>query len=99
MYQLGVEHTFTPDYPPESDSPEWKDVSKCWAMSWGVMTDTKNALRADNSIVHSIIGISLYKAIYGRAITLPGDMTFLEKSGGKFPPFFRELWIEIQGHA
>ena len=55
------------------------------------MTDTKNALRADNSMVHSIIGISLYDAIYGRAITLPGDMTFLEMSGGKFPPFFREL--------
>ena len=55
------------------------------------MTDTKNALRADNSMVHSIIGISLYDAIYGRAITLPGDMTFPEKSGGRFPPFSCEL--------
>ena len=83
MAQLGIKHTFTPAYTPESDRVERVHQTLGNVLQSNDRVDAKNwpvkltyAVMAYNSMVHRITGVSPYKAVYGRAPTLPVDLVF-----------------------
>merc|ERR1740128_697698 len=87
MKQLGVKHTFTPAYTPESDRVERVHQTLGNVLRSNDRVDAKNwpvkltyAVMAYNSAVHRITGVSPYEAVYGRAPTLPVDLIFPVKS-------------------
>ena len=87
MAQLGIKHTFTPAYTPESDRVERVHQTLGNVLRSNDRVDAKNwpvkltyAVMAYNTTIHRITGVSPYEAVYGRAPTLPVDIVFPVKN-------------------